>query len=44
MAVISCLTPAEAYFVGAQTILAEPKRIKLATIANRRLQLQMQAA
>ncbi len=41
---IDNLTPADVYFGRAQTILAERKRIKLATIANRRLQHQMQAA
>ena len=39
---IDNLTPADVYFGRAQTILAERKRIKLATIANRRLQHQMQ--
>ena len=38
------LTPADVYFGRAETILAERKRIKLATIANRRLQHQLQAA
>jgi RNA-directed DNA polymerase len=37
------LTPADVYFGRAEAILAERKRIKLATIANRRLQSQLQA-
>jgi RNA-directed DNA polymerase len=41
---IKNLTPADVYFGRAETILAERKRIKLATIANRRLQHQLQAA
>jgi RNA-directed DNA polymerase len=41
---IDNLTPADVYFGRAQTILAERKRIKLATIANRRLQHRLQAA
>ena len=41
---IGNLTPADLYFGRAETILAERKRIKLATIANRRLQHQLQAA
>jgi RNA-directed DNA polymerase len=35
---------ADVYFGRADTILAERKRIKLATIANRRLQHRLQAA
>ena len=38
------LTPADVYFGRAETILAERLRIKRATIANRRLQHQLQAA
>ena len=38
------LTPADVYFGRAETILAERNRIKRATIANRRLQHQLQAA
>ena len=38
------LTPADVYFGRAETILAERERIKRATIANRRLQHQPQAA
>jgi putative transposase len=38
------LTPADVYFRRAQTILAERARIKRMTIANRRLQHQLQAA
>jgi RNA-directed DNA polymerase len=38
------LTPADVYFGRAQTILTERKRIKLATIATRRLQHRLQAA
>ena len=41
---IDNLTPADVYFGRAETILAERKRIKLATIANRRLQHRLQAA
>jgi len=41
---IDNLTPADVYFGRAETILAERKRIKLATIANRRLQHQLYAA
>jgi putative transposase len=41
---IDNVTPADAYFGRAQTILAERRRIKLATIANRRLQHRLQAA
>ena len=40
---IKNLTPAAVYFGRAETILAERKRIKLATIANRRLQHRLQA-
>jgi len=38
------LTPADVYFGRAQAILAERKRIKFATDANRRLQHRLQAA
>jgi hypothetical protein len=38
------LTPADVYFGRAETILAERERIKRITIANRRLQHQLQAA
>jgi len=38
------LTPADVYFGRAETILAERERIKRATIANRHLQHQLQAA
>ena len=38
------LTPADVYFGRAETILAERRRIKLATIANGRLQHRLQAA
>ena len=41
---IENVTPADAYFGRAETILAERKRIKHATIANRRLQHRLQAA
>jgi putative transposase len=41
---IENVTPADVYFGRAKTILAERKRIKLATIANRRLQHRLQAA
>jgi putative transposase len=41
---IENVTPADVYFGRAETILAERKRIKLATIANRRLQHRLQAA
>jgi putative transposase len=41
---IENVTPADVYFGRAQTILAERRRIKLATIANRRLQHRLQAA
>ena len=41
---IKNLTPADVYFGRAETILAERKRIKLATIANRRLQHRLHAA
>ena len=38
------LTPADVYFGRAETILTERQRIKRVTIANRRLQHQLQAA
>jgi RNA-directed DNA polymerase len=38
------LTPADVYFGRAETILLERERIKRQTIANRRLQHQLQAA
>jgi len=38
------LTPADVYFGRGQTILEERNRIKRQTIANRRLQHQLQAA
>jgi len=41
---IDNLTPADVYFGRAETILAERERIKRATIANRRLQHQLQTA
>ena len=41
---IENLTPGDVYFGRAETILAERRRIKLATIANRRLQHRLQAA
>lgn len=41
---IDNVTPADVYFGRSETILAERKRIKLATIANRRLQHRLQAA
>ncbi|WP_371424460.1 transposase, partial [Tardiphaga sp.] len=41
---IGNLTPADVYFGRAETILAERQRIKRATIANRRLQHQLQVA
>jgi RNA-directed DNA polymerase len=41
---IENVTPADVYFARAETILAKRKRIKLATIANRRLQHRLQAA
>ncbi|QHO73865.1 hypothetical protein ACH79_15600 [Bradyrhizobium sp. CCBAU 051011] len=41
---IDNLTPADVYFGRAEAILAERKRIKRDTIANRRLQHQLQAA
>ena len=41
---IKNLTPAAIYFGRAETILTERERIKRATIANRRLQHQLQAA
>jgi putative transposase len=41
---IDNLTPADVYFGRAEPILAERRRIKLSTIANRRLQHRLQAA
>jgi RNA-directed DNA polymerase len=41
---IDNLTPADVYFGRSEAILAERKRIKLATIANRRLQHRLRAA
>jgi RNA-directed DNA polymerase len=41
---IDNLTPADVYFGRSKTILAERQRIKRDTIANRRLQHQLQAA
>ena len=41
---IENLTPADVYFGRAEPILAERRRIKLATNANRRLQHRLQAA
>ena len=41
---INNVTPADVYFGRAQAIIAERRRIKLATIANRRLQHRLQAA
>jgi RNA-directed DNA polymerase len=41
---IDNLTSAAVYFGRAETILAERERIKRSTIANRRLQHQLQAA
>ncbi len=41
---IENVPPADVYFGRAETIIAERKRIKLATIANRRLQHRLQAA
>ena len=41
---IDNLTPADLYFGRAEAILDERKRIKHDTIANRRLQHQLQAA
>jgi RNA-directed DNA polymerase len=41
---INNLAPADVYFGRAEIILAERERIKRATIANRRLQHQLQAA
>ena len=38
------LTPADVYFDRAEIILAERERIERTTIANRRLQHQLQAA
>jgi RNA-directed DNA polymerase len=40
---INNLTPTDVYFGRAETILAERQRIKRVTIANRRLQHQLQA-
>ena len=41
---IDNVTPADVYFGRSAAILAERKRIKLATIANRRLQHRLRAA
>jgi putative transposase len=41
---IENVTPADVYFGRAPTILAERRRIKLATITNRRLQHRLHAA
>lgn len=41
---IDNVTPADVYFGRADMIIAERQRIKLATIANRRLQHLLQAA
>ncbi|OPH81362.1 hypothetical protein B2M20_17920 [Nitrobacter vulgaris] len=41
---IDNVTTADVYFGRSETILAERKRIKLATIANRRLQHRLRAA
>ena len=41
---IDNVTPADVYFGRAEQIIAERKRIKRATIANRRLQHRLQAA
>ena len=41
---IENLTPSDVYFGRAETILAERRRIKLATITTRRLQHRLQAA
>ena len=41
---IGNVTPADVYFGRSEAILTERKRIKLATIANRRLQHRLQAA
>jgi RNA-directed DNA polymerase len=41
---IENVTPADVYFGRAETILAERRRIKRVTIANRRLQHRLQAA
>jgi len=41
---IDNLTPADVYFGRGPTIVAERKRIKRQTIANRRLQHRLQAA
>uniref|UniRef100_A0A7Z0TNG2 Uncharacterized protein n=1 Tax=Bradyrhizobium barranii subsp. barranii TaxID=2823807 RepID=A0A7Z0TNG2_9BRAD len=41
---IDNLTPADVYFGRAEAILAERNRIKRDTIANRRLQHQLQVA
>jgi putative transposase len=40
---INNVTPADVYFDRAETIIAERRRIKLATIANRRLPHGLQA-
>ena len=41
---IDNVTPADVYFGRADMIIAERRRIKLATISNRRLQHRLQAA
>jgi RNA-directed DNA polymerase len=41
---INNVTPADVYYGRAEAIIAERRRIKLATIANRRLQHRLQAA
>ena len=41
---INNVTPADVYYGRAEAIIAERRRIKLATIENRRLQHRLQAA
>jgi putative transposase len=41
---INNVTPADVYYGRAEAIIAERRRFKLATIANRRLQHRLQAA